>query len=226
MGFVSASVGAEDNSANGGAHKDQTAKEVKFHFECEGTIASLKNPLLEKVAEGLNSDGWFVPGEKPGYLWSSSGRNIRFYVSEILFTRKLCWHTSDAQIAGEINAADSESSWGASASVQGGWGPFSVAASAEHGEGHTQKSQGQGMKSKAEDKTQAHPNLAIKFYLLKPFTPGPKRSEDRLDDDVESPEDVEEWLKSANPQSDQAASANSQTAAAQSAAAAPDTGTD
>jgi len=211
LGFLSASAGGSHESESSTGHQSQSLEQTRFHFECEGSYASLTNPLLDSVLKGINNDQWYVPGEDPGYLWSSSGkngRNVRYYVSEILFTRKLCWYTSDVEQAGYINAANHKSSSAVTFSAGGFYNGFSGGVHGKHAQGSESASQSQKIQSTVKDQTQSHANLAIKFLLLKPLVPGPKRCAATLDDDVESVEYAEAWLKG-------------KTAAAAPAAAAP-----
>jgi len=154
--------------------EDQTEEHV-FHFECEGCFGTLDNPLLKTVLKGFRSDQWFIEGKEPGYFWKSNGNNVRFYVAEIFVARKLMFKTSHSEASNHISATTGKTTnsanWSAQASGWGATGGTSGQVS------HSNQHQGEigSMKKNAKDDAFFHGGWYIKFYLLKPFIPAPKR---------------------------------------------------
>jgi len=157
----------------------QEAESHVMHFECEGCYGSLDNDLLKCILKAFNSDKWYIDEKDPGYLWKqSSGKEARFYVAEILFARKCLFTTSDQEASGEISALSTKSASASSTSASAGWGPVSIAHTSTSGQAHTDTSAQASMKKDSKDNTYHHANIFIKFLLLKPLIPAPKRSKD------------------------------------------------
>lgn len=191
----SATVGGSHSQQQSQMQGQQQGKATKFHFECEGCYGRLNNDLREVILKSFNSDQWFVKGKEPGFLWKEQGdQNIRFYVAEIFFARKLLFYTSDSQASGQIQQASTKSA--SSVNVGGsatGWG-VTVAADTEYGQANEKTNQQSSMKKNSKDESFSHGNLYIKFLLLKPFIPAPKRGDGIRDGDVNSVEYAKEHL--------------------------------
>jgi len=178
MGFTakaSASVahGSQDAHTDG---KD-TAKQEVFHFECEGCYGRLINPLMDTVLQAFKSDQWFIEGETPGNFWKPPpGRNIRFYVAEIFFARKLMFKTSNSEASNQISANTATSSNSASWSFEAGYAGITGGTSGSVAHADTKTDQQSSMEKSSKDDALYHGNLYIKFLLLKPIIPAPKRA--------------------------------------------------
>jgi len=178
---VEASASVAHGSQSAHTVGDDTATQHVFHFECEGCYGKLRNPLMETVLDVFKSDQWFMEGEKPGSFWNPptkerpEGRNVRFYVAEIFFARKLMFKTSDSNASHHIDANTATSSNSASWSVKaGGWG-FSGGTDGSVAHSSTKSNQKSSMQKSSKDDAMYHGNLYIKFLLLKPVIPAPKR---------------------------------------------------
>jgi len=178
---VEASASVAHGSQSAHTEGEDKAKQHVFHFECEGCYGRLVNPLMDTVLQVFKSDQWFIEGEKPGSFWNPptkerpEGRNVRFYVAEFFFARKLMFKTSDSNASHQISANTATSSNSASWSVKGGGWGFSAGTNGSVAHSSTKSNQQSSMEKNSKDDALYHGNLYIKFLLLKPVIPAPKR---------------------------------------------------
>lgn len=183
MGFTAkASASVAHGSQSAHTEGEDHAKQHVFHFECEGCYGRLINPLMDTVLQAFKSPEWFIEGEKPGSFWNPpteerpEGRNIRFYVDQIFFARKLMFKTSDSEASNQISANTATTSNSASWSFEAGYAGVSGGTSGSVAHASTKSDQQSSMEKNSKDDALYHGNLYIKFLLLKPVIPAPKRA--------------------------------------------------
>jgi len=176
-GFTAkASASGTHSKEEAHAEGEDKAKQEVFHFECEGCYGSLQNDLMDTVLQAFKSDQWFIEGQTPGIWWKPPpGKNIRFYVAEIFFARKLMFKTSSSEATNAIQANTTTTSNSASWSVEVGAYGASVGTSGTVAAADTETDQESSMQRESKDDALYHGDLYIKFLLLKPVIPAPKR---------------------------------------------------
>jgi len=148
----------------------------------------------EEVPQGTE-DGQQESQKGPGYLWKAPpGKNVRFYVKEVFFARKLVMFTSNTRAAGEIVSATTKSNHAVSGGVAAQAYGVEVAAQAGHGQGESDTHSESSMKKNSKDSTLSHGDLYIKFLLLAPITPGPKRSQNTKTEPIDTVEYAKQHL--------------------------------